>query len=269
MARLFILIFFVLFLLPVTEAQSNAGFKRYLSSLNPDKSLKIRHDGLRHHPLPGISSVMLSTVGPAFCFGDVGGSPKEQILLGSNDFVLSKTRYLVALGIQQALPSNLVIKATTLFGSFAGTDAGSRHACRGYSFQTNVLEFSVQGEYIFYGGPYSKSLTPHAFYVFAGAGIMTSHAKFSTTPGIGLRDEDMEKSTATAPVFPFGLGYQYRVSDKLTAGVEFGWHSILSDYVDGVTTKHSKNNDVLAMLTFTIAYKIYGNVPNDNRCNCE
>ena len=269
MARFFILVYFVFFILHVAEAQSNVGFKRYLSSLSADKSLKIRHDGLRHHPLPGISSIMLSAVGPAFCFGDVGGSPKEQILLGCNDFVLSKTRYLVALGMQQALPNNLVVKVTTLFGSFAGTDAGSRHACRGYSFQTNVLEFSLQGEYIFYGGPYSKSLTPHAFYAFAGAGIMSSHAKFKTNPEIGLRVDDMKMSSATAPVFPFGLGYQYRVSDTLTAGVEFGWHNILSDYVDGVTTKCSKNNDVLAMLTFTIAYKIYGNVPNDNRCNCE
>ena len=55
------------------------------------------------HDIPGIFSVMLSGVGPAYLFGDVGGRIEDQIFLGSTDWDMTKTRFLYSIGFRQRL----------------------------------------------------------------------------------------------------------------------------------------------------------------------
>lgn len=268
------ILFFFLFVLlssSTMEAQRTNGLYSG-SKINKlsSEQLSVKRNGLYGHTTPGIISIMFSYLGPAFCFGDIGGSMQEQAFLGSNDYVMSNTRYLVAWGIKKVYPNNTGIKASVAFSTFAGTDENSRNWTRGYSFTSNLFEFLVQGEYMLLGGPYSKPLIPHSLYAFVGGGILNSDSKLKLNgvPGAS-RPQDNVRAQITAPVFPFGVGYQYRMTKKWTIGAEFGWHYILSDYVDGVHPTGSKNNDALAALTVTMTYKIYGVAANDDRCNCE
>lgn len=222
-------------------------------------------DGLYGPRVPGLLYIMVSGIGPAYLFGDVGGSLKEQALLGANDWDISNTRFLFSLGAHHIFPSQIAFKSSLYYGRFAGSDINSRNAERGYAFQSNILSFILQGEYICYGGPYSKLKNPHSLYVFAGIGFMLSN---SISTGAVLPPDF--QTIATAPVIPLGLGYQYQINDKLSFGAEFGWHYIESDNVDGVHTSNSKNNDALSFLSLTLAYKIYGSVHIlKDRCNCE
>jgi len=267
MRKLFLFVFLFFLSLSSLNAQTEKTYNQHLSYLKSNEPLKVKINGLFGQPIQGVTSIMLSAVGPAFCFGDIGGSLKEQAGLVGKDFVLTNTRYLFEMGLRHVFENNMAIKATANYGNFGGTDAGSRNESRGYSFKTNVYELILQGEYILYGGPYSKALVPHTLYVFGGGGIMNCNVKFTASKG--LRAGDTTYPTSTAPVFPVGFGYQCRINNNLTLGSEFGWHIILSDYVDGIHALGSKSNDVLSVLTFTFSYKIHSSIRNPDRCNCD
>jgi len=233
-------------------------------------------NGLIGHKLPGTRSIMLSAIGPAYCFGDVGGSPSEQILFGVNDWDISKTGYMASLSLRHVFPNNVGIKATAFYGNYTGSDENSRQSIdykRHYSFRTDILEFAVHGEYTIFGGPYSRNSSPHTLYVYAGAGIMYGRATLKYN-GITIishpknRPDDIVKLVNIAPVIPLGLGYQYQFTRTFSLGAEFGWHYIFSDYLDGVHPKFSKNMDALAALSFTFTYKISTTFPSEDKCNC-
>lgn len=129
------------------------------------------------HDIPGIFSVMLSGVGPAYLFGDVGGRIEDQIFLGSTDWDMTKTRFLYSIGFRQHFPNNFGLKGTLAYGQFAGTDEGTSNPTRGYSFTSDITEISLQSEYTLYGGPYARRRTPNLVYIFAGAGILSYQPK--------------------------------------------------------------------------------------------
>ena len=164
------------------------------------------------HDIPGIFSVMLSGVGPAYLFGDVGGRIEDQIFLGSTDWDMTKTRFLYSIGFRQHFPNNFGLKGTLAYGQFAGTDEGTSNPTRGYSFTSDITEISLQSEYTLYGGPYARRRTPNLVYIFAGAGIL-SYQPILIRDG-GPRPIDTVNGPGITPVMPFGIGYQYRFSIK-------------------------------------------------------
>jgi len=238
-------------------------------------------NGLISHKLPGTRSIMLSAIGPAYCFGDIGGDLPNQVIYGLSDWNINDTRFLVSLGLRHVFPNNFGIKATAYYGNFTGSDKGTDLKYRLYSFKNNIFEFTAQGEYVLLGGPYSKRSTPHTLYLYVGVGIVHSRAKLShndTTitapPKDPARQVDKVDLIKTSPVIPFGIGYQYQFTSKFSLGTEFGYHYIFSDYVDGLKPPKLKgntgsiNNDVLVALSFTFTYKISITFPSEDKCNC-
>jgi len=229
--------------------------------------------GLFGHKLPGTRYVMLSAIGPAYCFGDLGVLDTKQVLLSFFDYRMFDTRILFSLGLRHVFPNNMGVKATAFYGVFGGTDKGSKYPDRGYSFETTVYELSIQSEYVLLGGPNSKRTTPHTLYGFIGGGFMYSKA-YLTYKNISIKKTedarlgDIVKPTNLAPVVPFGLGYQYQLSKIFSLGTELGWHYLFSDYVDGINTPQSNFFDILASLTFTFSYKISSSFPNEDKCHC-
>jgi len=266
-----IILFTLFFLFFINEM--NAQRVKKLYSLTPTiTDLNIGNDGLVKPIVAGTMSIMLSAFGPAYCFGDPGVLSTKKFFFNVFDFNLLDTRFMYSLGVRHIFPNNVGMKATAYYGTFIGTDEGSLYPARGYSFKTNVMEFTLQAEYIFLGGPNSKRLNPHTMYVFAGAGIMHSNAilKFENNaifvPVIG-RLNDKIQLIATAPVLPIGLGYQLRLNYRWSLGGEFVYHTVFSDFVDGLQTSGSKNNDALTSISFTFAYKLFQN-RFKNPCNC-
>jgi len=266
-----IILFAILVL--IFSIEMNAQRSRKLYSITPTiTDLNIGHDGLVKPILQGTMSIMFSAFGPAYCFGDPGVMSTKKFFLNIFDFNLLDTRFMYSLGLRHIFPNNLGVKATFYYGTFIGSDVGSLYPTRGYSFQSKVLEFTLHAEYIFLGGPNSKRLTPHTMYVFAGGGIMHSNAILQYKDSVissppTERKFDKIQLITTAPVIPVGLGYQYRINNRLTLGAEFVYHSVFSDFVDGLQTQGSKNDDALTSLSFTFSYKIFQNRYKSS-CNC-
>ena len=271
MRKILLITFLILFFVTGIEAQlQNKSNAKDIKSTD----LVIGPDGLHRPAIPGQFSITFSGVGPAYLFGDLG--VLNNPFTGLIDYRAFDTSALYSVGLLHIFPNNVGIKAAAFFGTFKGTDDGTKYELtRGYSFQSTLFEFTVQGEYFFYGGPYSKSNNRNSWYVFAGVGIINSQAALTYKGEIltGLNpdrpNDEINLNPKPALVIPFGLGYQYRLNDKLTFGAEFGYHYIFSDFADGISTPDGGNKDVLAALTFTFTYKFADSGPSmKNRCNC-
>jgi hypothetical protein len=276
MKKILLMILFVMLFVNVTEAQLIKTITKSKTKSTVIKSgdLELHNDGLYGPKLPGLLSIMASGLGPAYLFGDIGGSKKEQFLNGINDWNPFSTHFLYSVGGHYLFTNNFALKASLYFGNFNGTDIGSRNDVRGYAYKSKLSEATLQGEYVFWGGPFSKSNNPHEWYVFTGVGLMHNNTSL-TYQGVNVtttpiqRPLDVVRLNSTAPVIPLGLGYMYRFNDELSFGAEFGWHVLFSDYADGVNPINSKSNDALASVSLTVTYKIYGSARSlKNRCNC-
>ena len=263
---------FTLIVLTFTLDLNAQWFKKSYSLTPTQTDLNFGNDGRIQHVIPGTTSIMVSAFGPAYCFGDPGVLSTKTFFLNVFDFNLLDTRFVYSLGLRHIFPNNFGLKATIYYGTFTGTDVGSIYPTRGYSFNSKVQEFTVNAEYILLGGPNDKYLTPHTLYVFAGAGVIHSNVIFMyngnviTTPPPSRPDDKIQLVT-TAPVIPMGIGYQFQLNYRLSIGAEFVYHSVFSDYIDGIHTSTSKNNDALTSLSLTFAYKLMQN-HQKSKCNC-
>ena len=235
----------------------------FILAISSTNAQKMR--GLYGNALPGSFSIMLSGVGPAYLFSDVGGRIDEQ-LIKAFDWDVGHTRFMYSMGLRYLFPGNFGLKANVMFGNFTGDDANTSNASRAYSFESRVTEFSLLGEFVLWGGPFAEVPNRHTLSVFAGAGVLHSNSTLSRVGG--FRPTDAFQPTVTTPVMPMGVSYQYSLNSNLSIGTEFAWRYTFTDFLEGLTTPDSRNNDVLVNLSFTLNYKLYGGKPNEYNCNC-
>lgn len=202
--------------------------------------------------------LVFTTVGPAFAFGDIGGSQYRKMFFGSNDWVITDTKYLLSLGVRMVYDEEWGYKVTFHHGSFKGSDADSRNSARGYSFSSNYYAASFQGDYTIGKGKINY-LWSYSYYAFAGLGVMFADTHLKGN----LRPTDEHKPNVLAPIAPVGIGFQFR-HKKFIIGTELEYQYLFTDFLDGLTTPYSKNNDLIVGLKLTLGYRFKGS----ESCNC-
>jgi hypothetical protein len=116
---------------------------------------------------------------------------------------------------------------------------------RNLSFQSNVLEWNLMGEYTFF------DITRKKFSPFVFGGIAVFHYDpyaFDTlgrkiylqplsTEGEGLLQyPDQKPYNLTQFAIPFGGGIKFRVSENIVLAYEVGFRKTFTDYLDDVST---------------------------------
>jgi hypothetical protein len=135
-------------------------------------------------------------------------------------------------------------------GQISGSDKNfSYQKIRNLSFQTDVYEFSYQLEFNFF--PFSfglkhKNFTP---YVFTGLSLFyfDPHTEYNGQSW-KLNDYDTEGKIAGNPkedayslyqfAIPIGGGLKYSLSEKFNIGLNVGFRSAFTDYLDDVSTTY-------------------------------
>lgn len=152
------------------------------------------------------------------------------------------------------------------FGNYIGLRVGVHFAQLGYSdkynthnefmrrrnlsFNTNIFELAVQGDFNFFkfvpGDPY-HSFTP---YVTLGVGVFSydpyaylNGQKIFLRPlgteGQGLADSLNRKPYNTMAIcFPLGVGIKYALTDRMNIGFEIAYRFTTADYIDDVSTTY-------------------------------
>jgi len=227
-------------------------------------------NGLYQFTKPGQSSVVLTGIGPSYLFGDVGGNKDTKGIINKTDFIVAQTKYMFSLNYRYLFQNNVGFKINALFGKFEGTDEGSRNEGRGFDFSTNLSVFALHIEYNIIGGENADYWTPHKIYAFVGTGVMIGNVNFNSKRPLRITDSHAPnakftllpnggynaKMVTVSPSFPVGIGYEYELSSSFAIGAEFVIHSSFSDYIDGISTNRSKNNDYLMNLDLTLTYKL-------------
>jgi hypothetical protein len=135
-------------------------------------------------------------------------------------------------------------------GEISGDDKNFKHQkIRNLSFQTTIYEFSYQLEFNFF--PFSfglghKDFTP---YVFTGLSLFYFDPRaIYNGQSMKLNEYDTEGKVAgneqknTYSLYqlalPIGGGLKFSVSDKVIIGVNVGYRSAFTDYIDDVSSTY-------------------------------
>jgi hypothetical protein len=205
-------------------------------------------------------------VGAANVFGDLGGAATRDNWGGLKDLQFSQTRPTFYVAGRTYLNEQFSVKLGLFAGLTAGSDKGSYNDYRAYSYSGKLVELSGQMEWNFLRANVSLGsmrlqrrglrgarLQTHA-YAFLGAGAAYSITTLNTN-GKKLGTGEYDNGSPAGLVVPFGLGVKSDINQEWAIGFEIGRRYSTSDYLDGITTDWSKDNDLYYFTTLHAIYK--------------
>ena len=208
-------------------------------------------------------------IGTTNFFGDIGGFPNGQNWYGLKDINIFRTRPSLYFGARYKLQQDKAIKFNLIFAWMNEKDNPSVNYqdTRKYTSNSFALEQSLQFEYSFV----KEDRHRFSFALFNRRGMLNNYSKIGFYGFAGLGGllyipgfkgqiqptvETVKTSVGYTMVFPIGLGIKLIYNNKYAFGFEFGGRYILSDYVDGISTKFSHHNDVYYFGVFNLVYRI-------------
>lgn len=226
-----------------------------------------------------ILTLLLGTLGGTALHAQSSPSPKSVfaggILLGTsayggdlrsnNTIFIDQPDVTLGLGLRYQFANVWAVRADAQYIRLRADDANdnAQRQRRGYSFNSNVVEFSLRGEWHPLGTlrpldqPFNQAWSP---YLFGGVGLALIDANpdfngDTERPGISADLNSDENSTL---VLPFGLGLRYDLSESLAFGLEYGLRVSTTDYLDGISeVANPDKNDRYGVLTLQI-WKRFG-----------
>lgn len=171
------------------------------------------------------------------------------------DRVYRSTKGAFGLTAGYDLSGRINFRAGLTFAKVAGADSLNKQEdlrLRNLSFQTNITEFSLIGEFNTFDLDY-KRWSP---YVFAGLAVYhfnpytydqsgyKVYLQPLRTEGQGLPGYENKPYALTQLAIPFGLGIKYNISDKVRIGAELGLRKLFTDYLDDVSGNYADAADL-------------------------
>jgi hypothetical protein len=209
-------------------------------------------------------------IGTTNVFGDIGGTMDKNNLYGLKDIKIKETGPSFYLGIRYKLTERQALKLNLIYGSAASSDEGARNFDRKFSFKTHLFEPSIQYEYYIITDSRNYSVAKLynrrgminnysllSFYVFGGIGGVF----FSPTLTYGGRQpekgvEFVDGYSKISAVIPIGLGLKINYNKLWAIGFELGRRFAFTDYLDGISTIYSKDNDTYYFANIHLIYKL-------------
>lgn len=198
--------------------------------------------------------------------GDLGGGTKDAAhFFGVRDLDFSATRPVVSAKYRFRIIEQVAAKAGFTWAILAADDASSGSAgrrMRNLSFTSNVLEFSLHGEYYFikekanprYSFSSLHTIRNLSAYAFTGVSVIYFNPKAKLdgvkyelqplgTEGQGIGDNPAPYSKI-AIGWPIGLGAKYNLNKKFAVGIEISNTFTTSDYIDDAHDKYYDNSAI-------------------------
>ena len=199
-------------------------------------------------------------IGGTNYLGELGGKEKTR-----RDFILDmklgQTRDNLGIYYRYKIRPRIFVSGTFNQGILRGADTLSLNPGRNgrrLDFKNNILELAVQGEYAFYqtnnmkGGGRGGSRKDFRAYVAGGVGVFHSNPKGTNADGkwIELRPLGTEgqgiNGKKVYPVWnwaiPLSAGFNYTLNREIRLGLELGWRTTFTDYIDDVSTVYIDTN---------------------------
>lgn len=219
--------------------------------------------------------LMLST--PIFTYaqdwhvGLIGGISNYSGDLTEKRVDFKYTRPMVGLQVKRDINRFLTLRAGFSFGMIAGADSTNTSTAllaRNLSFRSPIWEGHVGAELNILDID-DKGFTP---YIFAGVGLFSFYPTTRDSLGNKIALRRLSTEGQGLPQYPergnqyalhqisipFGVGFKYIFTEKLTLGIETGLRAAFTDYLDDVSTTYVDQNTLLqerGQLAVDFAYR--------------
>jgi hypothetical protein len=212
--------------------------------------------------------------GTAHYFGDIGGTPHDNHLMGIRDFDPLRSR-LAASGTLRFMHNRHISSGVSFSVAWlSGSDLGGRNEKRDYVF--NTLLFEPHGRIEYYPlrdlrinrsgvdkRGMVKNYTTISAYIFAGAGAVF----YNPLPNENLetrREKSEINHGSVTMVVPGGIGAKLGIRRFVDLGFEVGGRYAFNDYLDGFTSPTAKSNDIYYITTISLVYRLESFRSNSN-----
>lgn len=201
----------------------------------------------------------------------LGGSNYMGELTKGNMPLWGKTKLAGGLIARYNYGPYLTFKGTALYGQIEGSDKNFSddpyRKRRNLSFKSDIVEFSIQGEWNILG--YENTRTSYAWtpYLFGGLSVFRFNPKAQFNYIAGLHDatlqaqdgdwielqplgtegqettkfNDKRRYALTQVSIPFGVGAKWQLNDHWAFGIDYGLRKTFTDYLDDVSSVYVDN----------------------------
>ena len=194
------------------------------------------------------------SLGASNYLGEIGG--KEEI---RRDFVmdlkLDYTRWSMGGFFRYKFVPRFATKLSLKYVRLTADDAKTLNPYRrgrNLSFRNDMIELSLTPELYLYKvndvGKTGRYRTDFNLYVFGGAALFYSNPKaelggtyYALQP---LQTEGVSYNKINFAI-PAGLGFYYTIRRKYRVGLEVGWRTTFTDYIDDISTEYIAHTDPL------------------------
>jgi len=184
--------------------------------------------------------------------GDIGGGI-EQARAGLSDMKLNFTRYTLGGFFRYKYANKLAVKGGLSYIRLTGDDAETENPGRrgrNLSFINDMFELSVVNEFYIYKandvGGSGRYRTDFNLYLYGGGGLIYSNPQ-SELNGTWYDLQPLETEGISYSKFnfviPVGLGFYYTLQRKYRIGLEIGWRTTFTDYLDDVSGVYIAHDD--------------------------
>ncbi len=164
-------------------------------------------------------------------------------------YTFDESNFAFGVGAQYDLTHHLAVTSNISFMKLTAADQFNNPnlVFRNLSFQTNLIELNLLGEYTFldisqkwfspfiFGGIAVFHFDPYAYDTLG----QKVYLKPLSTEGEGLPQYPGQKPySLTQFAIPFGGGIKFRVSENIVLAYEVGFRKTFTDYLDDVSTNY-------------------------------
>jgi hypothetical protein len=176
-----------------------------------------------------------------------GGSYYLGDLNPGKHFLMTKPAYGALIRYNQT--TRWAYRGSLYFGNVTADDYRSEASLvRGLNFESRIIDVALTVEFNFLDFFRSAKRNIMSPYIFGGIGIFLFNPKSGDVQLVDIGTEGQKVNfDGRAPYdlwtfsFPFGLGFKYNISKRLTLAVEWGMRKGYSDYVDDVSKTYYLN----------------------------
>jgi len=186
---------------------------------------------------------------------DAGSDSKFKVSIGAGtanyygdlikkDIGFTQPCFSFSAGMSYAITGNFAARLDVGIQKLQGSDGkkGGAHPGRNLSFKSNVIDFSIAGEYTIL----NLDKFPISPYVSAGVGVLffnpyseDASGNKQALPELGTEGQGLAGYpgfyNTAALEFPLGVGLKHKISNNVTLGLEFNYRITRTDYLDDVS----------------------------------
>lgn len=199
------------------------------------------------------------SLGASNYLGEMGGGIGER-RSGPADMKLNYTRWALGGFYRYRFSNQFAFKGALNYIRLSGDDSQTLNPARrarNLNFKNDMVELEAHLELYLYKindvGGTGRYTSDFNLYVFGGVGAFYSNPMGQNVNGDWeylrpLKTEGVDYSLVNFSI-PAGLGFYYTIQRKYRLGLEIGWRTTFTDYIDDVSDKYVNDYDGISNKT--------------------